>query len=536
MHYIVITGGVISGLGKGTITSSLGYLLKSHGYRVTSLKIDPYLNYDAGTMNPYQHGEVFVLDDGSEVDLDLGNYERFLDVNLTGNNNITTGKVYKEVIEKERRGEYLGSTVQIIPHITNEIKRRIRLVANKEELDVVLIEVGGTVGDIESMPFLEAVRQLNHEEGRGTFLFGHVTLVPELGAGGEQKTKPTQHSVRDLREIGITPDLLFCRSKKPLTIETKKRISLFTDVAMEGIVSINDVPNVYLVPDAMEKQGIIQFVREKLSLPQKSYHDAWAEYKENIRNPKEKVRVALVGKYVELQDSYMSHKESFSHVTGVTGIDVEIKWINSDDLIQNQEKLSDVHAVIVPGGFGYRGIEGKIQAARYARENGIPYLGICLGFQVAVMEFARNALGLKDANSTEFDPKTPYPVIDLLPEQLGVKDMGGTMRLGSKKVLVREGTLASRIYGTDAVYERHRHRFEVNPDYIERFKEAGMLFSGVDEEGIRMEIAELDGSDNFIATQYHSEFKSRPLNPSKVHLHLVKQALEYKQQVLEATA
>ncbi len=536
MHYIVITGGVISGLGKGTITSSLGYLLKSHGYKVTALKIDPYLNYDAGTMNPYQHGEVFVLDDGSEVDLDLGNYERFLDVNLTGNNNITTGKVYKEVIEKERKGEYLGNTVQIIPHITNEIKRRIRLVANSGDYDVVLIEVGGTVGDMESMPFLEAIRQLNREEGRGSFLFGHVTLVPELGVVGEQKTKPTQHSVRDLREIGITPDILFCRSTRSLTLDTKKRISLFTDVALDGIVSVNDVPNVYLVPDAMEKQGIVQFVTEKLSLPKREYHDSWSRYKENIRNPNEKVKIALVGKYIELQDSYMSHKEAFSHVKGNTGIDVEIKWVNSDDLISSQEELQDVHGVIVPGGFGYRGIEGKIQAARYARENGIPYLGICLGFQVGIMEFARNVMGLEGANSTEFDSNTPNPVIDLLPEQLGVEDMGGTMRLGSKKVIIRDNTLAKRIYKSDTVYERHRHRYEVNPSYIEKFNSSGMVFSGVDEEEIRMEIAEIKDSDRFIAVQYHSEFKSRPLEPSKVHTHLVKKALEYKQNILEATA
>ncbi len=536
MHYIVITGGVISGLGKGTITSSLGYLLKSHGYRVTILKIDPYLNYDAGTMNPYQHGEVFVLDDGSEVDLDLGNYERFLDVNLTGNNNITTGKVYKEVIEKERKGEYLGNTVQIIPHITNEIKRRIRMVANTGDYDVVLIEVGGTVGDMESMPFLEAIRQLNREEGRGSFVFGHVTLVPELGVVGEQKTKPTQHSVRDLREIGITPDILFCRATKPLSLETKKRISLFTDVAMEGIVSVNDVPNVYLVPDAMEKQGIVSFVKDKLSLPEREYHDSWAEYKDNIRNPREKVKIALVGKYIELQDSYMSHKEAFSHVKGMTGIDVEIKWVNSDDLMEDQDVLSDVQGVIVPGGFGYRGIEGKIKGARYARENGIPYLGICLGFQVAIMEFARNVMGLEGANSAEFDSDTKYPVIDLLPEQQGIEDLGGTMRLGAKKVIIKDNTLARKIYGSDTVYERHRHRYEVNPKFIGKFNDAGMVFSGVDEEGIRMEIAELKGNDGLIAVQYHSEFKSRPLEPSKVHMHLVKKALEYKEKTLEAAA
>ncbi|MCL6090405.1 MAG: CTP synthase [Candidatus Thermoplasmatota archaeon] len=536
MHYIVVTGGVISGLGKGTVTSSLGYLLKSHGLRVTAMKIDPYLNFDAGTMNPYQHGEVFVLDDGSEVDLDLGNYERFLETNLTGDNNITTGKVYKEVIEKERRGEYLGSTVQIIPHVTNEIKRRIRLVSAKEDFDVVLIEVGGTVGDIESMPFLEAVRQLNREEGGNNFLFGHVTLVPEIGSVGEQKTKPTQHSVKALREIGIQPDILFCRSKKPLTLETKKRLSLFTDVPLDGIVSVNDVPNVYLVPDAMEKQGIVDFIIKRFSFKCDQYNDRWASYKENIKNPKETVKIALVGKYIELQDSYISHKESFSHVTGNTGVGIEIKWVNSDDLVNSQEKLSDVHGILIPGGFGYRGIEGKIAAARYSREREIPYLGICLGFQVAVMEFARNVLGLKNANSTEFDTKTPYPVIDLLPEQLGVIDKGGTMRLGSKKVLLKEGSLASRIYGVTEIHERHRHRYEVNPEYISRFQNAGLMFTGVDEDGIRMEIAEFRDSENLIAVQYHSEFKSRPLYPSRVHLYLINKALEYKQQVLEATA
>ncbi|AKA48405.1 CTP synthetase [uncultured archaeon] len=528
MHYVVITGGVLSGLGKGTITSSLSHLLKNSGLKVTAMKIDPYINYDAGTMNPYQHGEVFVLDDGSEVDLDLGNYERFLDVDLTGNSNITTGKVYREVIEKERRGEYLGSTVQIIPHITNEIKRRIRDVANKSGADIVLIEVGGTVGDIESMPFLEALRQLKREEGDRSVLFGHVTLVPEMGAAGEQKTKPTQHSVKELREIGIQPDILFCRSKSPLTPDTKRRLSLFTDVPEEGIVSVVDVANVYLLPELMQSQGILRYVIDHFSLKGHSFREVWKDYKYNIRNPSERVTIATVGKYTELQDAYISHKEAFSHVTGNNGIAVDIKWVDSDTLIESDELLKDVDGILIPGGFGYRGVEGKIKAAKYSRENDIPFLGICLGFQVAVIEVARNLLNYKDANSTEFDPATGNPVIDILPEQKGIKDMGGTMRLGSKKVLIKENTLASKIYGSREIWERHRHRFEVNPDYIDALTSKGAVFSGVDDEGIRMEVLEFNDRENAIATQYHSEFKSRPLSPSRVHTHLVEHALQYK--------
>lgn len=528
MHYVVITGGVLSGLGKGTITSSLSHLLKNSGLKVTAMKIDPYINYDAGTMNPYQHGEVFVLDDGSEVDLDLGNYERFLDINLTGNSNITTGKVYREVIEKERRGEYLGSTVQIIPHITNEIKRRVRDVASKSGADIVMIEVGGTVGDIESMPFLEALRQLRREEGENSVLFGHVTLVPEMGATGEQKTKPTQHSVKELREIGIQPDLLFCRSKTPLTPDTIRRLSLFTNVPEDGIVSVIDVSNVYLLPELMREQRVPEYVVEHFSLGGHEFRDTWKDYKEKIRNPSERVTIAAVGKYTELQDAYISHKEAFSHVTGNTGIAVDIKWVDSDSLIDSYEPLKDVDGILIPGGFGYRGVEGKIQAARFSRENGVPFLGICLGFQVAVIEIARNQLGYKDANSSEFDPETKHPVIDILPEQKGIKDMGGTMRLGSKKVEVKEGTLAKRIYGAEEIWERHRHRFEVNPDYIDEITSSGAVFSGVDDEGIRMEILEFRNRENAIATQYHSEFKSRPLSPSKVHRHLVEHALQYR--------
>ncbi|PYB69166.1 CTP synthetase [Thermoplasma sp. Kam2015] len=526
MQYIVVTGGVISGLGKGTITSSIGHILKDSGIKVSAVKIDPYINYDAGTMNPYQHGEVFVLDDGGEVDLDLGNYERFMNINLTKNNNITTGKVYLEVIQKERHGDYLGKTVQIIPHITDEIKRRIRDVAKSSGADIVLIEVGGTVGDIESMPFLEALRQLKREESN--VVFAHVTLVPEIGPTMEQKTKPTQHSVKSLREIGIQPDIIFARSKRRLTDETKARISLFTDVPVEGIISVSDVENVYLLPQIMVKEGLITRLSKLLNMDI-NYRDSWSEYTENIRNPRERVKIAIVGKYVDLHDAYISHKEAFSHVTGNTGIAVDIMWIDSETVRYDQSVLAEADAILIPGGFGYRGVEGKIAATKYALDNGIPFLGICLGFQVAVIAVARYVLGLEGANSTEFDEKTKYPVVDILPEQKGIKDLGGTMRLGSKKVIIKKGTLAHRIYGTDVIYERHRHRYEVNPDYIDMIEKAGFRFSATDDEGMRMEILEKNGDDSFIATQYHSEFKSRPLDPSKVHLHLVEQALIYKQ-------
>ncbi len=528
MHYVAITGGVISGLGKGTITSSLAHLLVNSGLQVSALKIDPYLNYDAGTMNPYQHGEVFVLDDGSEVDLDLGNYERFIDRNLSGDNNITTGKVYREVIEKERRGEYLGNTVQIIPHITNEIKKRIRKVALQDKDDVLLIEVGGTVGDIESMPFLEALREMKREEPDSTFLFCHVTMIPEIGQSMEQKTKPTQHSVSALRSIGIQPDIIFARSKNPLSIESRKKISLFTDVPEEGIISINDVPNVYFLPHIMHEQGLAGYVVQRLGLSNGSFKDMWTGIRNNLSAPRDEVTIALVGKYTELTDAYFSHKEAFTHVTGMTGVKTAIKWVNSDLLKSSTEMLEGVHGVLIPGGFGYRGVEGKVVAARYARENKVPFLGICMGFQVAVIEFARNVLGLKGANSSEFDNSTADPVIDLLPEQEGVSDKGGTMRLGSRKVIIEDGTEAMSIYGQKEIFERHRHRFEVNPKYIKRLTESGMKFSGKDEEGIRMEILELNDRHNFIASQYHAEFKSRPLKPAYLYMHLVMNATKYK--------
>ena len=528
MHYVAITGGVISGLGKGTITSSLAHLLVNSGLQVSALKIDPYLNYDAGTMNPYQHGEVFVLDDGSEVALDLGNYERFIDRDLTGDNNITTGKVYREVIEKERRGEYLGNTVQIIPHVTNEIKRRIRKVAQHDRDDVLLIEVGGTVGDIESMPFLEALREMKREEPESTFLFCHVTMIPEIGQSMEQKTKPTQHSVSSLRSIGIQPDIIFARSKNPLSIESRKKISLFTDVPEEGVISINDVQNVYTLPHIMHEQGLASYVVQRLGLSNGSFSDKWAGIRKNLSSPRDEVVIALVGKYTELTDAYFSHKEAFSHVTGLTGVKVNIKWVNSDLLKTSAEPLSGVHGILVPGGFGYRGVEGKVQAAKYARENRIPYLGICMGFQVAVIDFARNVLGLTGANSTEFDSSTADPVIDLLPEQEGVSDKGGTMRLGSRKVLIEENSEAMSIYGQKQIFERHRHRYEVNPKYIQRLTEGGMKFSGKDEDMIRMEILELKDRHNFMASQYHAEFKSRPLRPAYLYMHFVMNASKYK--------
>jgi CTP synthase len=525
MHYIVVTGGVISGLGKGTITSGLSYLLKNSGFKVTNIKIDPYINYDAGTMNPYQHGEVFVLNDGGEVDLDLGNYERFLDTALTSANNITTGKIYKEVIEKERRGDYLGSTVQIIPHITNEIKARIRKAA--DGYDIALIEVGGTVGDIESMPFLEALRQMRSDRN-DSMVFGHVTLVPE--SGSEQKTKPTQHSVKELRAIGIQPDILFCRSSRPLDIDARKKISLFTDVAEKGIISVYDVSNVYFVPMVLENQGALEYVRELFKFDDHELNYTLKEFTKNIEKPTEEVTVGLIGKYVDMQDAYISHKEAFSHVTGNTGIKVNIKWIDSDDLIKSTEQLEDLDGILIPGGFGYRGVEGKIAAAKYAREKHVPYLGICLGFQASVIELSRNLLNLKDANSTEFQPGTENPVIDILPEQKGIKDLGGTMRLGAKPVIIRKDTIAYGIYRSERISERHRHRYEVNPEYIERLEDKGAIFAGTDDEKIRMEILELDDRDNYIATQYHAEFQSRPLNPSKVHLYFIKKSLEYRKE------
>lgn len=537
IKYIFVTGGVISGLGKGITASSIGRLLKSRGLDVTAIKIDPYLNIDAGTMNPFEHGEVYVLDDGGEVDLDLGNYERFLDISLESDHNITTGKVYRAVIEKERAGEYLGKTVQIIPHITNEIKRRIMTVAEGSGADVCIVELGGTVGDIESMPFLEAVRQMNTEMGRGqNCIFVHTTLVPRLGTVGEQKTKPTQHSVKELRAIGIQPDIIVARASEPLEYSIKRKISLFCDVPLEAVVSTPDAESIYEVPIVLEEQGLTDYILKRLSIdaPNKDLN-AWREFLDRILYPSNTVRVAIVGKYTNLADSYLSHIEAFHHAGAELGTKVECRFFDSEKVEKDgiTQQLAGCNGILIPCGFGSRGIEGKVMTARLARERGIPYLGVCLGFQIATIEISRNVLGMAGAHTTELDPDTKYPVVDLLPEQRGVKDMGGTMRLGSQKVLVKEGSRSAKLYQSTEIFERHRHRYEVNPDYIERLESAGWEFTGRSEDGVKMEIGELKDHLFFVACQFHPEFKSRPKRPSPLHLGLIKAALVHKARRVE---
>ncbi len=527
--FIFVTGGVVSGLGKGITSASIGLLMKARGFKTTNIKIDPYLNYDAGTMNPYQHGEVFVLDDGGEVDLDLGNYERFLDTNLTFDHNITTGKVYSAVIEKERRGDYLGATVQVIPHITNEIKERIRRIAR--DYDVVIVEIGGTVGDIESMPFLEAARQMQLEEGRENVAFVHVTYVPKLRVVGEQKTKPTQHSVKELRSLGIQPDAIVARSEDPLEEGARKKISLFTNVPEEAVISAYDVEDTYEVPLLLEREGLGKYLVKRLGLEDREPElKAWEKMVAKYKSLKDSVEIAIVGKYVKLKDSYLSIIEALKHSSVANDVKVKIRWIEAEDVEKyGVGLLEGVDGIIVPGGFGARGTEGKMMAIRYARENNIPFLGICFGFQLTVVEFARNVLGLKGAHSTEIDPNTPYPVVDLLPEQRGIDKLGGTMRLGAYPVKIKPNTLAHKVYGTELVYERHRHRWEVNPDYIEEFERAGLIFSGISgDDKRRMEILELPGHRYFIATQFHPEFKSRPMKSAPVFRGLVKAAKEKK--------
>lgn len=525
--YIGITGGVLSGLGKGIITSSIGLLLKSRGYNVTAIKIDPYLNCDAGTMNPYQHGEVFVLSDGGEVDLDLGNYERFLDINLTRDNNITTGKIYKNVIEKERKGEYLGKTVQIVPHITDEIKGWIRRVAKESQADFCLIEIGGTVGDIESMPFLEAMRQLYIEEGRENVLFVHTTLVPVLKVVGEQKTKPTQHSVKELRAIGINPDIIVGRSNAELTKETKEKISLFCNVPVEGVFSSPDVSCIYEIPLLLEKQGLPSYILKRFNIPYKEANlKDWENFVEQIKNAENEVSIAIVGKYTHLADSYLSIIEAFHHAGSKNSTKVNIRWIEAEELEKGRANaIEKVDGILVPGGFGVRGAEGKIKAINFARENEIPFLGICFGFQLAVVEYGRNVIGLK-CNSLEIDKDTEHPIITLLPEQRSVDKMGGTMRLGEYEVVIKENTLAYKIYGRKKVYERHRHRYEINPDYFEILEKNGIVFSGFAENGRRVEIIELPSHPYFIASQFHPEFTSRPLKPSPLFDGLIKASLK----------
>ncbi|MFB6285919.1 MAG: glutamine hydrolyzing CTP synthase [Candidatus Bipolaricaulia bacterium] len=518
--YLFMTGGVLSGLGKGIATASLGRLLKARGLSVTAVKIDPYLNCDAGTMNPYQHGEVFVLDDGGEVDMDLGSYERFLHQDLTSDHNITTGKVYKTVIEKERRGEYLGETVQIIPHVTDEIKAAIRRVEDQTQADVMIVELGGTVGDIESMPFLEAIRQMHQELGDAHVAFAHTTLVPQLGAVGEHKTKPTQHSVKELRAIGIQPDIILGRSDAPLSVAIKEKIALFCDVPGEAVVSHHDVDLVYDVPLVFEEQGLTDYLMGRLELfPNEHDLSEWRDYLHKAQHPEHGLRIALVGKYTDLRDSYVSYVEALGHASAHHQASTEIVWIEADEY--RDAWLEDVDGVIVPVGFGHRGAEGKIDAIRYARENGFPFLGICYGFQMAVVEFARNVLGFQGSNSTEFERDAEHPVIDLMPEQRHLADKGATMRLGSYPVHLKPDTLAHALYDAETIEERHRHRFEVHPDYIPWLEDAGLRFSGASTDGRRMEIAEIPDHPFFIASQFHPEFKSRPTSPRPLFMGFV---------------
>ncbi len=522
--FIFVTGGVMSGLGKGITAASTGRLLANAGFDVTAVKIDPYLNVDAGTMNPFQHGEVYVLKDGGEVDLDLGNYERFLDIDMTFDHNVTTGKVYQEVIKKERAGDYLGKTVQIIPHITNDIKRRIREAA--EGHDVCIVEVGGTVGDIEGMPYLEALRQFAHEEDEEDILLTHVTLVP-YSKNGEQKTKPTQHSVKELRSIGLQPDILVGRCEDPLDPETREKIALFCDVPTEAVFSNPDVEDIYKVPLVVEDEQLDEYVMEHFGIQDEALPSAQRDstWRDQVTREKEgEVKVALVGKY-GLEDAYISIHESLKHAGLEKRVDVSREWIHAEDLANGHDgQLDDVDGVIVPGGFGSRGTEGKVEAIRYCRENDVPFLGLCLGFQMAVVEFARNVLGLDGAHSAELDEETPHPVIDLLPEQKEMEDMGGTMRLGAHTTEIKPDTLAHELYGADSCTERHRHRYEVNLDYIDDLEAGGMVFSGT--SGNRMEILELSDHPYFFGTQYHPEFRSRPTRPSPPFVGFVDGILE----------
>ena len=515
--HIFVTGGVVSSLGKGITAASLGRLLKSRGLKVQMQKLDPYINVDPGTMSPFEHGEVFVTEDGAETDLDLGHYERFIDENLNSDCNITSGTVYYSVINKERRGDYLGKTVQLIPHVTNEIKSRIHRVADMGGgVDVVITEIGGTVGDIESLPFLEAIRQFRIDVGRENALYVHVSLVPYLEAAGEQKTKPTQHSVKEIRGIGIQPDIIVCRSARPMNKKLREKIALLCDIDIEAVVSAVDAPDIYMIPLILHDEGLDDLIVDKLGLKaDQADLTEWVGLVEMINACKSKVKIALVGKYVQLWDAYMSVIQSLKHAAVYHQRELEIVWVDSEGvspmLVETQ--LKDVDGVLIPGGFGIRGIEGKIQAASYAREHGKPFLGICLGMQCAVVEFARNVAGMPAANSSEFDQSTPYPVIDLLPEQKEVEAMGGTMRLGSYPCKLTRGSLAAGAYEAKTVHERHRHRYEVNNALRPKLVEAGMKISGTSPDKRLVEIVELDDHPWFVATQFHPEFKSRPTRP-----------------------
>jgi CTP synthase len=533
--HVFVTGGVASSLGKGLTASSLGRLLKSRGLRVTMQKLDPYLNVDPGTMNPFQHGEVFVTEDGAETDLDIGHYERFLDVDLSGKANVTTGQVYSEVIAKERRGDYLGDTVQVIPHITNEIKSRIRAMAGPD-VDVVITEIGGTVGDIESLPFLEAARQVRHDVGRGNVFFLHVSLVPYIGPSGELKTKPTQHSVAALRSIGIQPDAIVCRADREIPESMKRKISLMCDVDEEAVVTASDAPSIYDIPKVLHRQGLDAYVVRRLDLPFRDVDwTQWDQLLRRVHQPAEELTIALVGKYIDLPDAYLSVAEAlraggFAHDARIT-----LRWVGSDDCVSDAgaaQHLGDVDGICVPGGFGIRGIEGKLGALRYARERGIPVLGLCLGLQCMVIEYARNKAGIAEASSSEFDPQTPHPVIATMAEQLaivdGEGDLGGTMRLGSYPAILAEGSVIAEAYGAEKVDERHRHRYEVNNSYREQLVEAGLVFSGTSPDGNLVEFVELPREVHpyYVATQAHPELKSRPTKAHPLFAGLIGASLD----------
>lgn len=538
--YIFVTGGVTSSLGKGIIAASLAKLLQARGYKTTIQKLDPYINVDPGTLNPYEHGECYVTDDGAETDLDLGHYERFLNVKTSQANNVTTGRIYQSVIEKERRGEFLGKTVQVVPHITNEIKERIQMLGNSGEYDIVITEIGGTVGDIESLPYIEAVRQLLWELGDGNGIVIHLTLVPYLSAAGELKTKPTQHSVKTLMESGIKADVLVCRTEHEISDEIKQKLALFCNVKKEAVIQSIDVATIYDVPIMMQQEGLDTVVLQKLALPDSNKPDLtqWNEFLKKHKNPKSKVTIGLIGKYVELQDSYKSILESFIHAGAANEVKVKVRSIHSEYITEKnfEEKMKGLDGILVAPGFGERGIEGKINAVQYARENGIPFLGICLGMQMAVIEYARNILGLKEANSTEMDEQTPDPVIDLMEEQKTITNMGGTMRLGAWDCKIMENTLVHKVYGGEtAISERHRHRYEYNNDYREALENAGMVSSGINEDTGLVETIELPSHPWFVGVQYHPEYKSTVANPHPLFVGFVKAVLQHKKQQTNAS-
>lgn len=527
--FIFVTGGVVSSLGKGITAASLGRLLKNRGLNVTIQKFDPYLNVDPGTMSPYQHGEVFVTDDGAETDLDLGHYERFIDINLNQYSNVTAGRVYSHVLKKERRGDYLGGTVQVIPHITNEIKSRLLLAGESTKADVVITEIGGTTGDIESLPFIESIRQIKSDLGRENVMYIHCTLLPYIKAAGEMKTKPTQHSVKELRGLGIQPDMIVVRTEYEMTEDLRDKIALFCDIDKQSVIECRDADTLYQIPVALQAQDMDDLVIERLGLEASGEADLteWNQLLDTVRNLEGKVKIALVGKYVALQDAYLSVAEALKHAGYAFGKDIEIDWINSEhlDVTNYKERLQDADGILVPGGFGERGIEGKILATQYARENDIPFFGICLGMQLATVEFARNVVGLKGAHSAELDSNTPYPVIALLPDQKDVVDLGGTLRLGLYPCEVQEGTKAFEAYGVNHVDERHRHRYEFNNEYRERLEEKGLVFSGLSPDGRLVEIVEIPDHKWFVACQFHPEFLSRPMKPQSLFRGFVEAAI-----------